>query len=45
MEAAIKDGIEFYLSSNNVILTEGVNGLLATKYFKKVFKKDGTPVL
>jgi len=45
MEAAIKDGIPFYISSNNVILTEGVDGLLAAKYFKKVFKKDGTSLL
>ena len=45
MESAMKDGIAFYISSNNVILTEGVDGLLASKYFKNVFKKDGTPLL
>jgi 2'-phosphotransferase len=45
MEAAMKDGIAFYISSNNVILTEGVDGLIATKYFRRVFKKDGTPIL
>jgi hypothetical protein len=41
----MKDEIPFYISSNNVILTEGVDGLLSRKYFKKVFKKDGTPLL
>ena len=42
MEAAIKDGIEFFISANNVILTEGIDGILPAKYFKKVMKKDGT---
>ncbi len=42
MQAAMKDGIVFYISSNNVILTEGENGVLKSKYFKKVMKKDGT---
>jgi RNA:NAD 2'-phosphotransferase (TPT1/KptA family) len=36
MPAAMKDGIEFFISSNNVILTEGDKGLLPIKYFKKV---------
>jgi 2'-phosphotransferase len=40
MEAAIKDGIKFYISSNNVILTEGVEGTLSPKYFKKVIRKN-----
>ena len=42
MEAAMKDGIEFFISGNNVILTEGIDGTLPAKYFKKVMKKDGT---
>lgn len=41
MSQAIIDGIEFYLSSNNVILTRGINGVLPPKYFKKVLKKNG----
>lgn len=41
MFAAIKDGVSFFISSNNVILTEGVNGVLDSKYFKSVTKKDG----
>ena len=42
MAGAMKDGIDFYISSNKVILTEGIDGLLPAKYFKKVMKKDGT---
>jgi len=41
MEAAIKDGIKFYISSNNVILTEGIDGVISPKYFKKVIRKNG----
>ena len=36
MELAMKDGIKFFKSTNNVILTEGINGILPTKYFKSV---------
>ena len=42
MAAAMKDGIEFFISTNNVILTEGIDGLLPAKYFKKVTKRDGS---
>jgi len=41
MEAAIKEGIKFFISSNNVILTEGNNGVLIPKYFKKTIRKNG----
>lgn len=41
MKAAMQDGIAFYHSQNNVILTEGdSNGFLSSKYFKKITKRD-----
>jgi hypothetical protein len=39
MEKALADGIEFYRSSNDVILTEGVDGVLESKYFKDIIFK------
>lgn len=36
---AIEDGIPFYRSSNGVILTPGINGILPTKYIKYYTKK------
>jgi len=36
VERAMKDGIIFYKSSNNVILSEGINNKLSTAYFKKI---------
>eukprot|EP00897_Mesotaenium_endlicherianum_P002681 jgi/Mesen1/2440/ME000157S01577 len=35
---AIRDGIVFYTSTNNVVLTEGVNGIVAPAYFSKVIQ-------
>lgn len=36
MPKAMQDGIKFYVSENNVILTSGLHGILAPKYFKKI---------
>lgn len=36
-----KDGIAIYTSSNNVVLTAGIDGVVPPKYFAKVVKKDG----
>jgi len=36
IDMAISDGIVFYRSENGVILSEGVDGILNRKYFKKV---------
>lgn len=36
------DGIEFFVSDNGVILSEGIDGTLQPKYFKKVVHRiDG----
>ncbi|KAH9471292.1 hypothetical protein Pst134EA_005196 [Puccinia striiformis f. sp. tritici] len=44
VEKCFKDKIEFLISSNGVILSEGLPGSkkITTEYFKKVIKKDGT---
>ncbi len=36
MKKAMDDGIQFYISSNNVILSKGHNGIIQPKYFKNV---------
>lgn len=41
IEKAMKDGIKFYVSENNVILSKGIDGILAKKYFKTVTNKEG----
>lgn len=45
MLAAMKDGIDFFISSNNVILTEGKDGVLAPEYFRRVVSKKGDIIL
>ena len=35
LKAALKDGIKFYVSDNNVILSSGINGVLPPQYFLK----------
>ncbi len=44
MASAMKEGIEFFISSNNVILTEGIDGVLPPKFFLKVLRKDLTVI-
>lgn len=42
MPKALADGLKFYRSSNNVILSPGnENGLILPKYFSKVADKHG----
>lgn len=36
---SMKDGIEFYISENNVILSSGLNGVILPKYFSKVLDR------
>lgn len=38
MEKAMKDGIKFYKSSNNVILSNGIDGTIGSQYFEKIEK-------
>ncbi|ORX52390.1 phosphotransferase KptA/Tpt1 [Hesseltinella vesiculosa] len=44
MTKALQDGIQFYRSSNGVILTDGVQGKLALAYFSKVVDRQGNPI-
>ncbi|GMF33057.1 unnamed protein product [Phytophthora lilii] len=43
---AVKDGIKFFKSSNNVVLSPGVGdtGVIDRKYFLRAVKRDGTVV-
>ena len=47
---AILDGVQFFISTNQVILTEGIEttkgpGFLPPKYFTKVWRNDNKEVL
>lgn len=45
VEKAIEDGIVFYESENGVVLTNGIDGVIPTKYFSRVVDRDGTVLL
>lgn len=36
MNSAINDGLKFYVSDNNVVLTSGIHGFVSPKYFKRI---------
>ena len=36
LKKAINDGIDFYVSKNNVLLSKGKNGILAPEYFTEI---------
>lgn len=38
---ALEDGIRFYRSHNNVVLTDGIDGMLSPKYYLKVVDNMG----
>lgn len=39
MKRAMEAGIQFFRSSNNVILTKGLNGVLSPEFFSKIVKR------
>lgn len=42
IKQAMEDGMKFFISENKVILTKGIDGVLSSKYFKKILDKDGS---
>ena len=40
LEKMLKEGIKVYKSQNDVILTDGINKVLSTKYFKNVLDRN-----
>ncbi|KAI8085026.1 phosphotransferase KptA/Tpt1 [Halteromyces radiatus] len=45
MQKALQDGILFYRSANDVILTDGLDGSLSLKYVSQVVDRDGKSLL
>lgn len=41
---ALEAGIEFFLSENGVVLTEGKDGKITREFFKKVLDKNDAPI-
>eukprot|EP01132_Coremiostelium_polycephalum_P005148 gene5148-6408_t len=44
LQKALDDKIEFFLSENNVCLTDGENGVLTSKYFSKITDRNGITI-
>lgn len=44
LQKAMKDGILFYVSDNQVLLSEGVDGTIRPEYFACVMDKTGKPI-
>lgn len=42
VEKAMRDGIVFYRSSNNVILSSGIDGVISPVYFKEVIRRGNS---
>lgn len=40
IQKCLKDGIELFLSENNVLLSKGQNGIILPKYFLKIVDKN-----
>ncbi|CAK62052.1 unnamed protein product (macronuclear) [Paramecium tetraurelia] len=44
MEKAMKAGIQFYVSKNGVVLSSGVDGVIAPQFFKRVTNRKGQDI-
>ncbi|KYQ91636.1 hypothetical protein DLAC_07409 [Tieghemostelium lacteum] len=44
LQLALDDGIEFFLSANDVALTNGIDGILPKKYFEKIIDRKGMTI-
>ncbi len=45
MKKAIDNGVQFFLSPNNVILTQGINGFLPKNLFLKVYDRKKKEII